>query len=212
MFMSLILRNVAIFGGAAVALGSVLPAEWAMLASPGAPPPIIPTRFPDQTERNASISPDPGRMQGWVATLLARPLFAQDRRPSKLDLAPTSAGPELPRLAGVMVSAQGSSAIFAAVGGGKVIVIGTGASIGGFIIQKIEAGQVTLVGADGGMHLLRPSFDSKLASTRSDSPGPKSPAASTLVAPRPRPAAVVRSAPPGASAPRQPQSSAAPSR
>lgn len=189
-----------------MALGSVIPAAWAMLAPPGAPALVTPTRIADRMERNPPMKPDPVRMQDWVGTLLARPLFAQDRRPGKLDAAPTPASSELPRLAGVMVSAQGSSAIFAAAGGGKAVVIGAGGSIGGFMVQKIEAGQVTLVGADGGVRLLRPSFDARLAPPRADGPG-KSPAASGLVAPRPRPAAVIRSAP---NTPRQPRSGAAP--
>ena len=111
-----------------------------------------------------------------------------------------------------MVSAQGSRAIFAATGGGKAVVIGAGASIGGFMVQKIEAGQVTLVGADGRVRLLRPSFDPKPPPQSADNPGSKTPAASTLVAPRPRPAAVIGSAPPGASATRQPRTGTAPPR
>lgn len=101
-----------------------------------------------------------------------------------------------------MVSAQGGSAIFAVAGDRKTVVIGAGASIGGFTVQKIEAGQVTLAGADGGTHLLRPSFDPKLAPVRADGSGP-SPVASVAAAPRPRPAIVTRSAPAGAGVPQQ---------
>jgi len=207
-----ILRNIAIIGGAAMAIGSVIAAEWVTLASSDAPPSIMPSLVPNRMERSLPTTPGAGQTQAWVDTLLARPLFAQDRRTAKPGTVAALAGVELPRLAGVMVSAQGSSAIFAAAGDGKGVVIGTGSSIGGFRVQKIEAGQVTLVGADGGTHLLRPSFDPRLVPMRADSPGPKSPAGSTVAAPRPRPAVVTRSAPPGVGGARQTRPGAAPPR
>lgn len=197
------LRNVAIVGVAALALGSVISVEWTMSGPSGTPPPTMPAPAAKRTEPSAPAVPGLEQMQAWVDALRARPLFAQDRRPAKLDAAAAPASVELPRLAGVMVSAQGGNAIFAAAAGGKAVVIGAGASIGGFTVQKIEAGQVTLVDADGGIHLLRPSFDPKLVPTRADSAAPRSPAAGTVATPRPRPALVTRSAPAGTGVPRQ---------
>lgn len=214
--MPLFLRNVAIIGATAVALGAAIIAEWIALAPIALAPlgtlPLTLARVSDRMEQRPPAKPDPVRMQAQVATVLARPLFTQGRRPTMLDAAPASTSVELPRLAGVMVSAQGSSAVFAGAEGGKAVVIGTGASIGAFKVQKIEAGQVTLIGADGGTRLLRPSFDPGRIPARADVPGPKDAAVNTLVAPRPRPAVVTRSAPPGLGSTRQTRPSPAPSR
>lgn len=205
------LRNVVIIGAAAVALGTAIIAEWIALAPLGTLP-LTPARVFDWMEQRPPAKPNPVQMQAQVAALLARPLFTPGRRPTTLDAAPASASVELPRLAGVMVSAQGSSAVFAGAEGGKAIVIGTGASIGDFKVQKIEAGQVTLIGADGGTRLLRPSFDPGRLPARADIPGPRNAAVNTITAPRPRPAVVTRSAPPGLGSTRQLRPSPAPSR
>ena len=52
------------------------------------------------------------------------------------------------------------SAIFAAAGTGRPAVVGEGGRVGGYTVQAIEAGQVTLAGP-GGSQVLRPAFDAR---------------------------------------------------
>ena len=96
-------------------------------------------------------------IEGWVRTVLGRPLFAPNRRPAAGAAAGVVAT-SLPRVAGIMVSGGGRSVIFAAADGGKPLVVGEGADVLGFRVQSIELGQVTVVGRDGPV-VLRPSFD-----------------------------------------------------
>lgn len=98
-----------------------------------------------------------------VDAILARPLFAPTRRPPRA--APAGAGPDaapvasLPRLAGVLVNGSDRSVIFAATAeGGRPIVVSEGGEVGGYVVQSIEAGQVTLAGPGGTRRVLRPSF------------------------------------------------------
>jgi len=99
----------------------------------------------------------------WVETSLARPLFAPERRPAEevASATPTSGasadGP--PRLAAVLVSPSERRAIFAPPGDAKPIIVGEGATVAGFSVQSIEAGQVTLLGPDGAPRTLLPTYD-----------------------------------------------------
>lgn len=94
-----------------------------------------------------------------VATILARPLFSPSRRSENAAPVPVhGTAPALPRLAGVMVSPDGKSAIFAGTGGGKPVVIQEGAHIGEYVVGSIDVGTVTIVGP-GGHRVLRPAFD-----------------------------------------------------
>ncbi len=79
------------------------------------------------------------------AELLARPLFTPGRRPAAVS---GGSGPQagLPRLSGVLVGPFGRTAIFAASGAGKPIVLAEGGEIGGFRVVAIAPGQVTLTG------------------------------------------------------------------
>jgi hypothetical protein len=97
----------------------------------------------------------------WVATILARPLFSQSRRPRPLVAAAEAApsgGNDLPRLAGILMAPTGNAAIFAATGGGKPAVVKEGGHIGTFVIESIGLGHVTVRGP-GGSSVLRPSFE-----------------------------------------------------
>ena len=107
-----------------------------------------------------ATGPSPDQVARWAATSLARPLFAPGRRPpaqaaaaAKLD----APAPDLPRIAGTMVTPAGRRAIFAAKGD-KPLVVGEGAQVGGFTVQSIKAGQVTLLGP-AGVRVLSPTFD-----------------------------------------------------
>ena len=110
--------------------------------------------------------PLPDRTGEWAATALARPIFAQDRRPVAEPRAATVGGPmvrEVPRLTGVLVAPGGATAIFAGVGeNAKPQVMRVGDRLAGFEVKAILAGEVTLAGPDGD-RVLRPSFDARPA-------------------------------------------------
>ena len=110
--------------------------------------------------------PPPDRTGEWAATALARPIFAQDRRPVAEPRAAVAGGPaarELPRLTGVLVAPGGATAIFAGVGEtAKPQVVRVGDRLAGFEVKAILAGEVTLAGPDGD-RVLRPSFDGRPA-------------------------------------------------
>jgi len=91
----------------------------------------------------------------WVSTILGRPLFSPDRRPSSTAAA-VAGLPGLPRLSGIMISPFGRSAIFAA-DGAKPLVIQEGTRVAGYTVKAIEATQVLLVGPNGNV-VLYPSF------------------------------------------------------
>ncbi len=113
-----------------------------------APPPPAPTAA-------AAATSDAAQLRSWVATILARPLFSHDRRPVE-GAAPVLVADVLPRLTGITVSPGGRHAIFAG-SAGKPVVASPGDHLGGFTVQAIEPGEVTVAGA-GGTRVLRPSF------------------------------------------------------
>lgn len=110
------------------------------------------------------------RRRAWAETVLARPLFSPDRRPASV--AATGAGDapaSLPRLAGILMDGPRRSVIFAAPDGSRPTVVAEGGDLGGFHVQTVEAGQVTVVGPDG-THVLRPSFDPRPATPAAPPP------------------------------------------
>ena len=118
----------------------------------------------------ASPVPDDDR-QGLVDGILARPLFATTRRPADAPAAgPAPVPASLPRLAGILVHGSSRSAIFAASGSGRPVVIQEGGRVGGYTVQSIEAGQVTLAGP-GGNQVLRPAFDARQQGAAAGVPG-----------------------------------------
>jgi hypothetical protein len=162
--------------------GSDVGSVSSIAASPAAP----------VASAEAQLRPGVDRTAVWVATILARPLFSPDRRPPT-EAAPMPAAvasPEddtPPRLTGVLVSAQGRTAIFADPAGGKPIVLEEGGRLGRFTVQTIEAGQVTLAGP-AGVAVLRPAFAAGGAAGETASTVPTPPAS-------PPPASPVKTAP-----------------
>lgn len=160
----------------------------------------VPVPFAEPPAREALGMPSGVPRQTLVATILARPLFASNRRPpAEAGTARADAGPGtgLPRVAGVLVGPSGRSVIFAAEGTEKPMVMAEGDRVAGFVVQSIAPGQVTLLGP-GGMRVLRPTFEP--AGARSPPPALVRPAGglltpATIFATPPRPAA-----PPGAQA------------
>lgn len=107
--------------------------------------------------------------QEWVETILARPLFAPNRRPpANAPAAPAAAAPPLPRVTGILIDGNSRNVIFANPGG-RPVVVPEGGSMNGFRVQSIETGQVILSGPDG-PRTLRPSFDPQPASPSSPPP------------------------------------------
>ena len=186
-------RTSVVLGATALVFSAVVTSELWVPAPPGtAPSPLTPPRPVPQA---AGLPPRSDTEQAAVARLLARPLFNDDRRPAVSASAVTTSV-ALPRLTGVFVSAEARSAIFAAAGDGKPVVLGVGGSVSAFRVQTIEAGQVTMVGADGSTRLLRPSSDPKpLLAHAADASPAQSAASNTVLHRKPRPAVVTLSAP-----------------
>ncbi len=89
------------------------------------------------------------QVQSWVATILARPLFSRDRRPTDAPAAIAAVAESLPRLTGITVSPAGRHAIFASPGNKPPLVASPGDRIAGFTVRSIEPAGVTVVGPNG---------------------------------------------------------------
>jgi hypothetical protein len=115
-----------------------------------------------------------------VAKVTGRPLFEPGRRPSMNAPAavPAPVAHTVPRVTGVLVSATDRSAIFDSAGTGAATVAREGGRVGEYTVQRIAAGQVTLMGPDGPL-MLRPVFDKN----RPPPPAPPPMAGLPLLAP-----------------------------
>ena len=161
-------------GLVAAALAGVITWELAGSAEQAAGVPAVPDRV--ASPRGTAAAPaGPGpALAGAVAQVLARPLFSPDRRPAAAAAAAAGA-PEaaLPRLTGVLVTADGRSAVFA--GAAQPLVIREGGKLGRYTIRTIEPGLVTIQGSDG-LRVLRPTFDPTRPATVAGLPQPGTPA------------------------------------
>ncbi len=101
-----------------------------------------------------AVLPDPAHVQGWTATILARPLFSASRRPA----ATVTSGPQQPRLAGIVVGPAGRRAIFAGSGDARGSVVAAGQQAGAWHVVAIDDDSVRVVGPDG-PRVLHPSRD-----------------------------------------------------
>jgi hypothetical protein len=123
--------------------------------SPNLPAPS----HPASVSRNPSPAVQPGgvsaaMLEGWVRTILDRPLFSPSRRPGQVAVAST----ELPRLAGIIIGPDGARAIFASSGGARAIVAGAGAHAGPYLIRAVDPTGVSVIGPNG-PELLHPAYD-----------------------------------------------------
>jgi hypothetical protein len=110
------------------------------------------------TEKSPTSGLSVSHAADWVATILARPLFSPDRRPSaEAAMIADHTVSGLPRLSGIMVGPSGRSAIFAAHDS-KPIVVAEGGRVGAYTIKSIDPDQVRLVGPHGAQ-ILTPSFE-----------------------------------------------------
>lgn len=131
------------------ALALVLAGEW-LLPGYGAPPPtapVIPSAMP-----GAGASEAIGQ---WADTILARPIFKQDRRPEAVADNNSDAPP--PRLSAIIIVGGSRRAIFAAPGE-KPAVVSQGGAVGAYQVKAIGAGSVALQGPDGGISTLHLQF------------------------------------------------------
>lgn len=114
---------------------------------------------PAPSRRAASPAPaaSPSPVAAWVATILARPLFAPDRRPPSLTgMAANRVA--LPRLAGTIRTKSGLRAIFAPSGAPKQVAVGLDGWIAGWKLADIGDGEVILE-QNGRTATLRLSYD-----------------------------------------------------
>ena len=118
-------RDAALGGFAflSVALLAVIALE---LTAAAVPPPeaAAPARVTDLPA--AVVSDD----SGLVPIILARPLFASDRRPTA-SAAAVAASDDMPRLAGILIDGTQRSAIFQPSGDGKPVTVAVGDQIAG---------------------------------------------------------------------------------
>lgn len=149
-------RDAALGGFAflSVALLAVIALE---LTAAAVPPPeaAAPARVTDLPA--AVVSDD----SGLVPIILARPLFASDRRPTA-SAAAVAASDDMPRLAGILIDGTQRSAIFQPSGDGKPVTVAVGDQIAGWRIQQIALDGVTLAGPKG-TQTLQPKADPALA-------------------------------------------------
>ena len=122
----------------------------------------------------AAASAEP--VADWVATALSRPLFNIDRRPvAPAAAASATTGPQaLPRLAGIIVSPSGRSAIFAGnpdQSPEHSVVVVEGAAIGPWRVVTIRSDAVDVNGPQG-ERTVKPNY--------SVDPPPTGPAAASL--------------------------------
>jgi len=139
----------------AAALAGVLAIELQPLFVSGQEAVSAPTplRIPSRPAAAA-----PGVQREALAAILARPLFSPGRRPAAGPTAAAAPPAALPRLTGTILHGSDRSVIFAPAGGGKPVVAHEGTEVGGYKVQAIQAGSVTVSGPDG-VHVLRPAFD-----------------------------------------------------
>jgi hypothetical protein len=138
---------------------------------------------PDQQAAQADAAQQGGDSPAdFAATALARPLFRPDRHPLPTHDEVVSTAPiDLPRLTGILMSADLRRAIFAPDGNDKTIVVAEGESVGDWRVQEIAADAVTMVGPDG-TRRLKPKFAANPTPT---TPGAPDVAASQPMAPAP---------------------------
>lgn len=135
----------ALLVAADLALGAFVAHSLMTPAGDPAPPP------PRASAPPTANAPSPSRAVD-VTEILARPLFAETRRPppaGKPDAAPPSAAPAtLPRMTAILIDGGQRSAIFAGENG-KPIVLSEGGRFGPFTVERIEPQQVTITGPEG---------------------------------------------------------------
>ena len=132
----------------------------------------------------------PGRYNELSATILARPLFSNTRRPAPRggDNATADSGLADTRLTGIVLVPGHRIAIFAPLGA-KALVVSEGETVSGWRVERINPREVSLSGPSG-TKTLQPKFDPNLTPPPSPTVGAGNPA------PAPVPAAARPAFPP----------------
>ena len=125
-----------------------------------APAPASTVAAPIQERRLQAAAVDD--IAGLVPIILARPLFALDRRPKAGPSTVGTSGDDMPRLAGIMIDGTLRHAIFQPTGDAKPVILGEGDQVAGWQVQQITADSVTLNGPKG-TQTLQPRPDPNLA-------------------------------------------------
>ncbi len=130
--------------GLAAALALLAAAE--LLTGPGAAPPLAAPAL--QTVVASAV--DPAAFTGqWSQVILARPLVRPDRRPlAAVAAAAPPVDDTLPRLAAIIITAGGRTAVFAGADGTPTAV-SVGGTIGAYQLRAIAPDRVSLDGPDG---------------------------------------------------------------
>jgi hypothetical protein len=110
-------------------------------------------------------------------TILARPLFTANRRPSSVKGASPVGGPP-PRLSAIMVSASGRSVVFD--DGGKSLLARVGGRAGPYMIMSISDDRVTVLSPEGQRTLKPVPAPSDATSTGTQTADASAPATSGL--------------------------------
>lgn len=103
---------------------------------------------------SALPAPTEASRHAWLPAVLARPLFAPDRRPATGTIA---TDPGLPRLSGIISTPTGTVAIFQSATDGKPVLARSGDQIAGWQVAAVEPDAVTLRKA-GARMVLHPRF------------------------------------------------------
>lgn len=114
----------------------------------------VPQNAPAAKPVPGSVDPD------WLETVLARPLFAPDRRPLP---GVSVTDPGLPRLSGIIDTSDGARAIFQTDSDGKRTVVRAGDKLGNWAVASIEPDGIHLE-RPGERMVLNPRFASPAAS------------------------------------------------
>ena len=117
-----------------------------------------PVSVPSPAAPAVTLPPSTDLTPHYVQTILARPLFNENRRPASVAAVQTAATPEepVPRLSGIMVTANVRRAIFEVKD--KPVAGGIGSPVGAYRIIAIAPSLVTLQGP-AGIQTLSPSFN-----------------------------------------------------
>ncbi len=139
--------------GIAGALALLAAGEW---LAPDAPPPDVAAVTAGAAStagialNTVSLAPQ------WSATMLARPLFRQDRRPLAVAVADAAVVP-LPRLSAIIVTTAGAAAVFDD-GSGKPLVLRAGGAVAGYTVKLVGPDGVELADA-AGTKVLTPKYE-----------------------------------------------------
>ena len=148
-------RPLWLLGGSAAFLGLLIVGELSRM-EPAAEAGMDAAHPPVRPAVSATAPQD--HSAEWSATLLGRPLFSPERRPPATAPAGRAVRGEPPRLAGIIISPSGRTAIFAPVGARPVVVREGDTVEGSWTVTQIASNKVRLTGPDS-ERVLTLSFD-----------------------------------------------------